>query len=123
MFAKHIIVGRLGSDPEMRYTPDGTPVTNFSVAVNSSFRNGDGDRVERTRWYRVTAWRKQAETCNEYLQKGRMVLIEAEEIQASAYLNKAGEPQASLDVTARRVRFLDNGAGENSPGPDEEVPF
>jgi len=77
-----IIVGHLGRDPEMRYTPSGTAVTNFSVAVSRKFTGKDGKAVEKTKWFRVTAWGKLAETCNQYLAKGRQVLV-AGEIDAS----------------------------------------
>ena len=76
MYAKLTIVGNLGGDPEMRYTPDGTPVTNFSVAVNRRWNNADGSQGEETLWYRRTAWRKTAEVIKPYLSKGRQVLVE-----------------------------------------------
>ena len=100
-----VIVGHLGRDPEMRYTPNGKPVTNFSVAVSRKFTSKDGKTVEKTKWFRVTAWDKLAELCNQYLRKGRLVLV-AGEIDASAYANQAGEPAASLELTAREVKFL-----------------
>jgi single-stranded DNA-binding protein len=76
MYAKLIIVGNLGGDPTMRYLPDGTPVTNFSVAVNRRWNNADGTPGEETIWFRCTAWRKTAEVVNQYLAKGRQVLVE-----------------------------------------------
>ena len=100
-----VIVGHLGRDPEMRFTPNGKPVTNFSVAVSRKYNGKDGKPVEKTKWFRVTAWDKLAELCNQYLRKGRLVLV-AGEIDASAYANQAGEPAASLELTARDVKFL-----------------
>ena len=129
-----IIVGHLGRDPEMRYTPGGTAVTNFSVAVSRKFTGKDGKAVEKTKWFRVTAWGKLAETCNQYLAKGRQVLV-AGEIDASAYTNQAGEPAAGLELTARDVKFLDgkgNNGGNNSeaapaanagPASEDDLPF
>ena len=76
MYAKLIIVGNLGQEPVMRYLPDGTPVTNFSVAVNRRWNNADGSPGEETLWFRCTAWRKTAEVVNQYLAKGRQVLVE-----------------------------------------------
>ena len=133
MFEQTIIIGRLGRDPEMRYTANGTAVTNFSVAVSRKFTGKDGQVVEKTKWFRVTAWGKLAELCNEYLEKGRLVLVEGE-IDASAYTNQAGEPAASLELTAREVKFLggkgsnDNGDGNQAeaasgPTPEEDLPF
>ena len=76
MYQKIIIMGNLGNDPEMRYTPQGKPVTNFSVATNRKWTNADGTPGEETIWFRVSAWGKLAEVCDEYLSKGRRVLIE-----------------------------------------------
>jgi len=70
MYHKIIIVGNLGRDPEMRYTPDGTPVTHFSVATNRRWTDQEGQQHDETTWWRVTAWGRQAEVCNQYLQKG-----------------------------------------------------
>jgi len=100
-----VIVGHLGRDPEMRFTPNGKPVTNFSVAVSRKFTGKDGQTVEKTKWFRVTAWDKLAELCNQYLKKGRLVLV-AGEIDASAYTSQDGEPKAGLELTAREVKFL-----------------
>lgn len=111
MFQKTIIVGNLGRDPEMRYTPSGVPVTTFSVAVNRRWTDQQGQPQEKTTWFRVTAWRKLAELCNQYLSKGRQVLVEGD-IDASAWLAQDGQPRASLELTARTVRFLGGTAGE-----------
>ena len=120
MFAKIILVGHLGADPEMRYTQSGQPVTSFRLATNRRWTDREsGDSREETTWFRVTAWGKLAEICNEYLSKGRMVLVESDRIQASSYLTKAGEPAASLEVTARDVRFV--GGGKGSVGGEDLV--
>ncbi len=105
MYQHVVIVGNLGRDPEMRYTPSGVPVTTFTVAVNRKWKNQSGELQEKTTWFRVTAWRKLAELCNEYLSKGRMVLVEGE-IDASAWLGQDGQPRATLELTAQNVRFL-----------------
>jgi len=121
-YSKIIVVGNLGGDPEMRFLPDGTPVTNFSVAVNHVWNKPDGSKGERTDWFRVTAWRGLAEVCNQYLTKGRQVLIEAEQIKASAYTNNQGQPAASLEMTAVRVVFLGNGQGQGEAHIDDGAP-
>ncbi len=124
MYQKLVIVGNLGSDPEMRQTPDGTPVTSFSVAVNRRWSTKDGSDGEKTTWFRVTAWRKLAETCNQYLSKGRTVLVEGE-VEASAWTAQDGTARATLEVTARNVRFLcrNSGTGGEGQQDDEEMPF
>ncbi len=134
MYEKHVIMGNLGREPEMRYTPAGVPVADFSVAVNKRYTNKDGERVERTTWYKVTCWRKLAETCAQYLKKGRTVIVEGD-LTAEAYTDKDGKPQAKLVITATSVQFVGGGkadgesepAGNGAPaGPvmdDDELPF
>ncbi len=127
MYQKTVIVGHLGADPEMRYTPSGVPVTSFRVATNRVWTNQEGERQEKTTWFRVTAWRRLAETCNEYLSKGRLVLVEGD-VDASAWTASDGESRATLELTARTVKFL-GGRGERAEvGPEEaieegEIPF
>lgn len=124
MYQNTVIVGNLGRDPEMRYTPSGIPVTNFTVAVNERWVDQDNQPQERTTWFRVTAWRKLAEVCNQYLSKGRQVLVEGR-VSASAWQNQAGEPQAALELTARTVKFLGRREAAEIEGPveaEEEIP-
>ena len=129
MYQSTVVVGHLGRDPEMRYTPDGTPVTSFSIATTRRWTNAEGQTQEKTTWFRVTTWRKLAETCNQYLTKGRLVLVEGD-IDASAWSDKtSGEPRATLELRARLVRFLSakgervEGAEEAAPAAEEEIPF
>ena len=134
MYQHTVIVGNLGRDPEMRYTPSGIPVTSFSVAVSRKWKGQDGEMHEKTTWFRVTAWRKLAELCNQYLSKGRLVLVEGE-VDASAWMGQDGEPRASLELTAQNVRFLGGRSGgvgdmaggdvlKEGPGmPEEDLPF
>ena len=122
MYQKFIIVGNLGRDPEMRFTPSGTPVTNMSVATSRRWNNAEGERQEETTWFRVVVWGKQAETCNQYLSKGRRVLVEGDRIKASAYKGRDGEPAASLELTASRVQFLGT-RGESDEDPAGEPPI
>lgn len=120
----HIIVGNLGETPELREA-SGQPVTSFSVAVNT--RRGDN---QTTTWYRVTAWNGLAETVCTYLEKGRRVLVEGSSLRTSAYVDREGNPRASLELTANRVQFMDSSPGSddgaessNGDGDGEDVPF
>ncbi len=114
MYEQTIIIGNLGGDPVMRYTPSGVPVTNFSVAVTRRWKDREGNPQEKTKWVKVTAWRKLAELCNEYLSKGRLVMV-AGKMDVEAWLSAEGEPRAALVLTAETVRFL--GGRERSEGP------
>lgn len=106
-----IIVGNLGGDPELKYMQNGRAVCNFSVAVSERWRDRNtNEQQEKTTWYRVAVWGQQAETCNTYLAKGRQVMVIGN-VSARGYLNNNGEPAASLDLTAREVRFLSGGGG------------
>jgi single-strand DNA-binding protein len=122
MFQQTIVVGNLGGDPEMRYLEDGTPVTTFSVATNRRWTDREtGEKREKTTWFRVTAWRRQAEVCNEYLAKGRQVMVVGE-VSSSAWIDQEGEPRSSLELTARNVKFLGStGNGGPPPLTDEEL--
>ncbi len=132
MYQNTVVVGHLGRDPEMRYTADGTPVTSFNIASTRKWTSGDGQAQEKTTWFRVTAWRKLAELCNQYLSKGRLVLVEGD-IDVSTWSDKtSGEPRARLELTARTVKFLggrgERGESVEAPGPgapeaEEEIPF
>ena len=136
MYQKVIIIGRLGQDPEMRYTASGQPVTNFSVATSYSWTDQEGQQQERTTWFRVTAWRKLAETCNQYLVKGQRVLVEGRMNTDPAtggpriWTGNDGVARASYELTANTVKFLAKPRGaaadyEESPVIEEpeEIPF
>ena len=120
-----IIVGNVGRDPEMKYTQTGVAVCDFSVAVTKRFKSGDEQR-ETTTWFRVTAWRALAETCNAHVHKGMQIMVTGE-IEASAYAGQDGNPRASLELTAQNVTFLGRkGDGEQAAPPateSEGMPF
>jgi len=129
---KMLIIGRVGGDPEMRFTPDGTAVTSFSVAANRNIRQPDGSFREETEWFRVSAWRKLAETCNQFLTKGKLIYVEGS-LRTRSYDGKDGQKRFSLDVNAEKVLFLDKvgtgalppegiNAGEGDIEP-EDMPF
>jgi len=130
VYQKVIIIGRLGADPEMRYTPSGQSVTNFSVATDRRWTDANGQQQQRTTWFRVSAWGKLAETCNKFLAKGRLVLVEGEIQEPRVYQGRDGKWRASLNMNAREVKFLgskrdDSGAmaTEKPPEDTEEIPF
>ena len=111
---KILIIGNLGSDPEMRYTPNGNPVTSFTVATNRRYRTSDGENREETEWFRISAWNRLAETCNQYLQKGSKVYLEGR-LSSRTYTANDGTTRVSLDVNASEVRFIDS---RNNSGSD-----
>ncbi len=115
MYQQITLVGNLGQDPEMRYTPSGVPVTSFSVAVNKTWTNQEGQRQDKTTWFRVTTWRKQAEIVSQYLTKGSRVLVVGEVDEARPWTDRDGNNRASLEVTANQVRFM-SGRDENTGG-------
>jgi len=137
MYQKLVIVGRLGRDPEMRYTPTGQAVTSFSVATDRQYSDQSGKPVKETVWFKVTAWGKLAETCNTYLQKGKLVLIEGRLTVDSktggprVWTGQDGQARASYEVTAQTVKFLSQRQEGGEPGqeeelditPSEEIPF
>jgi single-strand DNA-binding protein len=148
---KVILVGNLGRDPELRYTPSGQPVANFSIATSESWNKKDGSgREERTEWHRIVAWGRTAELCAQYLAKGRTVYIEGR-LQTREWENKEGQKQRTTEVVANTVQFIGGGGGgaggggagggggaprggsgggapmgggfEGGPPPDDEIPF
>lgn len=127
MFHTLIIVGNVGRDPEMRYTPAGQSITNFSVATNRKYTSSNGEAVSETVWFRISAWGKMGEACNQYLKKGSRVLVEGRLNPDKTTGNpriwnkQDGSPAASYEVTAATVRFLSSPQREPGGefGPDE----
>lgn len=118
-----IIIGNVGREPEMRYTQAGVAVCDFSVAVSRRWTT-NGEQQEETTWFRVSAWRGLAETCNQYVHKGMQIMV-AGRISASAFTGQDGEPRASLELTALDVQFLGrrgDDAGDGEADADR-VPF
>ena len=112
-FNKITIVGYLGRDPELRYTADGTPVCDFSVATTERRKDKSGEPQDITTWFRVTVWRKQAELAGQYLTKGKQVYVEGRLIQRE-YQDRDGHTRYSLEVTASDVQFLGSRGDEGS---------
>lgn len=123
-----IIVGRLGRDPEMRYTNTGQAVTTFSVATDRKFTASDDQQKRVTTWFNVTVWGKQAENCNTFLQKGQMVLVEgslrADEQSGGprVFQRSDGTPGAKFEITAQNVRFLSAKSDTQDAGTVGEEP-
>lgn len=126
-WAQTIIVGNVGKDPEARYLPSGVPVTSFSVAVSRKWTDKNtNERKEKTVWYRVTCWRQLAETASNYVTKGAPIMVVGS-VEARAWKDNAGEPQASLELTADTFQLLGRrdddggmGSGGRSGGSYEE---
>jgi single-strand DNA-binding protein len=112
---KVILVGNLGADPELKYTPSNRPVCNLSIATNEVWKDKGGQKQERTEWHRVNVWGDQAEHCSKYLAKGRTVYIEGR-LQTRSWDDKEGKKRYSTEVVAERVVFL-SGGGEGGGGP------
>ena len=116
---KVLLIGNLTKDPELRYTPNGTAVTNLRLAVNRKFKDRSGELKEDTCFLTVTAWDKQAEICNQYLQKGRAVFVEGI-LQSRSWETNDGQKRSTIDVRAERIQFLgppkaDGGQGGGAP--------
>ncbi len=103
---KMMVIGNLGRDPEMRYTPNGQAVTSFSVATNRKFTTSDGESREETEWFKVSAWGRLAETCNQFLTKGQKIYVEGR-LRSRSYETRDGQTRFENEIVATDVRFLD----------------
>lgn len=134
---KVMIIGHLGRDPEMRYTPSGRPVTTFSVATSRSWSTTDGERHQETEWFNVVAWGNLAEICKQYLNKGQQVYIEGR-LQTRKWEDKEGNKHTSVEIVANEMMILgdrrenssnhhataeENDAPETSAADEDEFPF
>lgn len=122
MLNKILLIGRLGRDPELQVTGDGTPVTKFSLAVSRTFKTGGGERKEETEWFNIVTWRQLAETCERYLHKGSLVYIEGRLTQRK-YTDKEGIGRTSVEVIANEMKMLSpktQGEDASSDEPHDE---
>lgn len=133
---KIMVIGNLGTDPEMRYTPNGNAVTSFRLAVSRSYSTRDGERRQETEWFRIVAWNQQAESCNQFLQKGKKVYVEGR-LKSDTWEGRDGQTRFTNEIIADRVLFLDRQpvtqmSGEGPYGGDtgdvgmdgdDELPF
>ena len=115
---KVMIIGNLGSEPEMRFTPNGNPVTSFRVATNRVYNTPEGERKEETEWFTVITWGRLAEQCNQFLSKGRLVYAEGR-LRTRTWEGQDGQKHYRTEVIANRVTFLDRQAA--APLPEEKV--
>jgi single-strand DNA-binding protein len=138
MYHTIIIAGNLGGDPEMRYTPSGQAVTNFSVATNRQYTASNGEQVKETTWFRISTWGKTAEVCNQYLRKGSKVLVEGRLTSdpvtggPRTFQRRDGTYGAAYEVTANTVRFISSRSEDQAyqssdsfgqVSEEDEIPF
>jgi single-strand DNA-binding protein len=135
MVNKAILIGRLGRDPEVRYTPDGTMVTNFTMATDETYKDKNGEKVQKTEWHRIVAFGKLAEICGNYLVKGKLIFVEGR-IQTRAWEDKEGVKRNTTEIIAGDMKMLDSkgqakpgdatpdaSSASNSTTPMDDVPF
>jgi single-strand DNA-binding protein len=119
---KVMVIGHLGKDPEMRYTPSGRPVTTFTVAVSRSWNSADGERHSETEWFNIVAWGNLAEICKQYLTKGQQVYVEGR-LQTRHWDDKEGQKHTSVEIVANEMMMLgerrEANHGEEQPLPTE----
>lgn len=115
---KVMIIGNVGTDPEMRYTPNGNPVTSFRMASSRVYTSPDGERHQDTEWFTIVAWNKLAEQCNQYLAKGRRAYVEGR-LRSRTWEGQDGQTRFRNEIIANRVLFLDRAPGVQSGEGDE----
>ncbi|PKN39214.1 MAG: single-stranded DNA-binding protein [Deltaproteobacteria bacterium HGW-Deltaproteobacteria-2] len=137
MINKAILIGRLGKDPDVRYTPDGTMVTTFRLATDEQWKDKNGEKVQRTEWHQIVTYRKLAEICGNYLVKGKLVFIEGR-IQTRSWEDKEGVKRYTTEIIANDMKMLDSkgqnktedasfdatsGSSNDGNTPVDDVPF
>lgn len=118
---KVVLIGRLGKDPELKYTPSGTAVANFTIATNESYKDKDGKKVENTDWHKVVAWNKLAEICGQYLKKGSLVFIEGK-IKTRSY-DKDGVKHYITEIVADEMQMLSAESKAEKEMSTDDMPF
>ena len=121
MVNKAILVGRLGRDPEVRYTTSGTPVANFSLATDESWTDKNGERQRRTEWHQIVVWSRLAEICERYLRKGRLIFIEGT-IQTREWEDRDGNRRRTTEIVARNMQMLGSRSDEVGMGSGAQRP-
>ncbi len=121
MINKAILIGRLGGDPEVRYTQSGTAVANFTMATSEKWKDKEGNPQEQTEWHRIVAFARLGEICGEYLSKGSLIYIEGR-IQTRQWEDKDGNKRYTTEIVAREMKMLDTRGGQSSAGGEEPPP-
>jgi single-strand DNA-binding protein len=122
MINKAILVGRLGADPEVRYTPDGAMVTNFRMATDEQWKDKNGEKVQKTEWHKIVTFGKLAEICGKYLVKGKLVFVEGR-IQTRAWDDKEGVKRYTTEIVASNMQMLDSKGQRGAEGSQESPPL
>lgn len=122
MVNKVILIGRLGADPEIRYTPSGAEVATFRIATSESWTNKSGEKEERTEWHRIVAWRGLAKICGEYLSKGKLVYIEGR-LRTRSWEDKEGHKRSTMEIEASEMKMLGGMGEQKSKSKDAEGDF
>ena len=120
MVNKAILIGRLGKDPEVRYTPDGTMVTNFNLATDEQWKDKSGEKVQKTEWHRIVTFGKLAEICGNYLVKGKLIFVEGR-IQTRSWEDKDGVKRFTTEIVANDMKMLDSKGQAKADGPSPDV--
>jgi single-strand DNA-binding protein len=121
MLNKAMLIGRLGADPEVRYTQSGTPVASFNIATTERWTNKDGEKQERTEWHRIVAWSRLAEVCQEYLSKGKLVYIDGR-LRTRQWEDKDGNRHRATEILAQTMQMLDRVGGSSNESKNGEPP-
>jgi single-strand DNA-binding protein len=116
-----MIIGRLGQDPEMRYTPSGRPLTKFQLAANRSWTTANGEKKTETEWFNIVAWGKLAEICNQYLNKGQQVYVEGR-LHTRRWQDDEGANHSSVEVITQEMIMLDGRAGDEINAESDDLP-
>ena len=117
---KVLLIGNVGTDPEMRFTPNGNPVTSFRIATNRVYTTSEGERRQETEWFTIVTWRKLAESCNQFLTKGQRVYVEGS-LRTRIWEGQDGQKRSRVEVVANRVLFLDKQAAAMLPGDESAI--
>ena len=116
---KIMVIGNVGTDPELRYTPSGSPVCSYSIAANRTYKGADGEKKQDTEWFTVVTWDQLAERCNQYLVKGQKAYVEGR-LRSHQWDGNDGQVHHRNEIVANRVLFLDRASSESSSVPGEQ---